>query len=420
MHRASPDRADRAHVSAAVLLVVPALGVLGFGFAKAASAGVTTADAIRIELTLGWVVAALCLLVRPGAAPPGSAGGPGGTAGRGHPQPPPRSAETSTGGTGHAARIAGHVAAGRADGGRGPLPAVGARRAARSPRPGVVAVVVAYAAGVAFGLWAWFGPGRMTDTAAVIGLAGGRGRGPGRRRPPLPLRPGHRPPAPAAASPPARWPPSRSGWWSVGLSLLVKWPVHPWAIAAGGTVLVPVGRGRCHVPPAARRSRTGCWCRLLTVTGLSAVVLAVYLLVILGFGHEPGPADREVLGLSILAAAIVALGASVSHQRVQQFAQRLVYGTDAVPDDVVKTFSTRLTRAVTMDELLLQLTESLHKSMVLTSAEVFTGSERGARAERLDPRPRARAPCTSDRRSSRWWPGPGCRATPGRRCGCRR
>ena len=113
---------------------------------------------------------------------------------------------------------------------------------------------------------------------------------------------------------------------------------------------------------------------LLTATGLSAVVLAVYLLVVLGFGHEPAPGDRQVLGLSILAAAVVALGASVSHQRVQRFAQHLVYGADDVPDDVVRTFSTRLTRAVAMDELLLQLTESLHKSMVLTSAEVFTGS----------------------------------------------
>jgi signal transduction histidine kinase len=59
---------------------------------------------------------------------------------------------------------------------------------------------------------------------------------------------------------------------------------------------------------------------------------------------------------------------------MQAFAQRLVYGSDPVPDDVVKTFSSRLTRAVTMDELLLQLVESLHKSMALTSAEVFTGS----------------------------------------------
>ena len=59
---------------------------------------------------------------------------------------------------------------------------------------------------------------------------------------------------------------------------------------------------------------------LLTVTGLSVVVLAVYLLVILGFGHEPGSADREVLGLSIVAAAVVALGASVFHERAQLFA----------------------------------------------------------------------------------------------------
>ena len=159
---------------------------------------------------------------------------------------------------------------------------------------------------------------------------------------------------------------------------------------------------------------------LLTLTGLSVAVLAVYLLVILGFGHEPGSADREVLGLSILAAAVVALGASVSHQRALEFAQHLVYGTEAVPDDVVKTFSTRLTRAVAMDELLLQLIESLHKSMALTSAEVYTGTSEVLERSASDPRPRARARCPSVPRNSRWWPGRACRATPGPRCGSRR
>jgi signal transduction histidine kinase len=160
---------------------------------------------------------------------------------------------------------------------------------------------------------------------------------------------------------------------AVGLYLLVRWPMDPWPVAAAGTVLVPLGVGAATFRPLlATSDRVLVW--LLTATGLSAVVLAVYLLVVLGFGHEPGPADRQVLGLSILAAAVVALGASVSHRRVQRFAQRLVYGSDDVPEDAVRTFSTRLTRAVAMDELLLQLTETLHKSMVLSRAEVFTGS----------------------------------------------
>ncbi len=364
------DRMDRAHLSGAVLLVVPALAVVAYGFAKAVSVGMTTADAIRIELTLGWVVAAVLLLVRPelrclgrlvalaallGAATL-SAAEVGGT---------------TVGGTGHAARILATLLP-------AVLMAVGVHFLMSIPdgrltsRARLVTVVVAYAAGLAFGLWAWFGPGRLSDAVAVVGwlvaaavgMIGASRRyrsAPGVDRQRLQLM------ATGAAAT------FEVGLVVVGLYLLVRWPVHPWAIAAGGTVLVPVGVA-CATFPRLLGKSDRVLVALLTVTGLSVVVLAVYLLVILGFGHEPGSQDREVLGLSILAAAIVALGASVSHQRVQQFAQRLVYGTDAVPDDVVKTFSTRLTRAVTMDELLLQLTESLHKSMVLTSAEVFTGS----------------------------------------------
>jgi signal transduction histidine kinase len=351
-------------------LVVPALAVVGFGYSRAASNGATIADAVRLVLTLGWVVAALSLLVRPElvrlgrlvslAALVGAASFAAAMVG-----------QTTAGGTGHGARfvatllpavlmaIAIHVLLSIPDG----------RLMSRARRS---EVVLAYAAGAAFGLWAWFGPGRMTDTAAVIGwlvalavgvaAASRRYRSaPGIDRQRLQLM------ASGAVAT------IEFGLVVLGLSVLVKWPDHAWAIAAGGTLLVPLGVAASTIPGLLGRSdRVLVW--LLTVTGLSAVVLAVYLLVILGFGHEPGSADREVLGLSILAAAIVALGASVFHQRAQQFAQRLVYGTDAVPDDVVKTFSTRLTRAVTMDELLLQLTESLHKTMVLTSAEVFTGS----------------------------------------------
>ena len=50
-----------------------------------------------------------------------------------------------------------------------------------------------------------------------------------------------------------------------------------------------------------------------------------------------------------------------------------MYGAREAPDEVLRTFGSRMTRAVAMDELLLQLAESLRKTMGLTSAEVYTG-----------------------------------------------
>jgi signal transduction histidine kinase len=355
--------------SVAALWVVPALAVAGLGLARVVATGVTSADIIRLGLVVAWVMAAVFLLTRPELERLGRLLAVGTLLGAASFA---AAAYGSQGNISHGARLVAtvlpalvmatgfHFLASVPDGRLG-------RRSAR------VEVVVGYLAGVAFGLWAWFGPGRMTATAAVLGwtitvavgvaFASHRYRSaPGVDRQRLQML--------ACAGVAAVEVALVAG----GLALLVKWPEHPGAVAAVGTVLVPAGVAATTSARMLRRSDR-LLVRLLTVAGLSAVVLAVYLLVILGFGHVPRPGDREVLGLSILAAAIVALGASVLHERVRGYAQRVVYGTDAAPDDVVRTFSSRLTRAVTMDELLLQLTESLHAAMTLTSAEVYTGSQ---------------------------------------------
>jgi len=97
--------------------------------------------------------------------------------------------------------------------------------------------------------------------------------------------------------------------------------------------------------------------------------------VVLGVGSEPADAsDRELLGLSMLAAAIAAVGYGPARDRLLAWAKHAVYGAREAPDEALRTFGSRLTRAIPMDELLLQLAESLRKTMALTSAEVYTGS----------------------------------------------
>ncbi len=69
-----------------------------------------------------------------------------------------------------------------------------------------------------------------------------------------------------------------------------------------------------------------------------------------------------------------------ARRRVSDVVNHLAYGEREAPDQVVRTFGSRLTRAVPMDELLLQLAESLRKTMALVSAEIWTGS--GGQLER--------------------------------------
>ena len=118
--------------------------------------------------------------------------------------------------------------------------------------------------------------------------------------------------------------------------------------------------------------------RMLTHTvslaGLTGVVVAVYLVVVVGLGRSPTRSDRSLVGLSMAAAAVSALLYGPARKRLGQYANRVVYGEREAPDAVLRTFGSRLSRAIPMDELLLQVAESLRKTLGLRAAEVWTGS----------------------------------------------
>ncbi|MBA2626204.1 MAG: GAF domain-containing protein, partial [Acidimicrobiia bacterium] len=160
----------------------------------------------------------------------------------------------------------------------------------------------------------------------------------------------------------------------VALRLFVGWP-RPWAeLAALSTVLLPLSL----IAGASARlvARVD---RLLVHTvsgaGLTAVVVAVYLVVVVGLGRVPDDQERSLFVLSMAAAAVAALVYLPARERLADAANRLVYGERQAPDESLRTFGSRLSRAIPMDELLLQLAESLRKTMVLQAAEVWTGTD---------------------------------------------
>jgi signal transduction histidine kinase len=164
------------------------------------------------------------------------------------------------------------------------------------------------------------------------------------------------------------------------LNALLDWPEPVLAIAVGATALVPVS--------LAIASGNGLAIRIdrllvhtIVLAGLVLLVGASYLVVVLGLGREPTTDERSLLGLSMLAAAVAALLWVPSRERLTEFATRRVYGERHAPDEVLRTFGSRLTRALPLDELLLQLAESLKKTMALECAEVWTRSS-GGRLER--------------------------------------
>jgi len=112
----------------------------------------------------------------------------------------------------------------------------------------------------------------------------------------------------------------------------------------------------------------------VSLAGLTCVVAAVYLVVVAGLGSTPSRGERSLLVLSMISAAVAAILYGPARQRLTLYANRLVYGEREAPDAVLRTFGSRLSRAIPMDELLLQVAESLRKTLALSSAEVWTGS----------------------------------------------
>ena len=160
----------------------------------------------------------------------------------------------------------------------------------------------------------------------------------------------------------------------LALDLFIDWPRRAHVVAAAATVVIPVGIAASASPRLVMRVD-----RLLTHTvslaGLTSLVVGVYLLVVIGLGRSPRADERDILLLSMAAAAVAAGVYLPARERLEAFANRLVYGERVAPDQALRTFGTRMTRAIPLDELLLQLAESLRKSLPLDEVEIWTGSE---------------------------------------------
>jgi signal transduction histidine kinase len=157
------------------------------------------------------------------------------------------------------------------------------------------------------------------------------------------------------------------------LSQLIGWPAPTGPIAEGFMIFFPLGLAAGNVPWLGGYGGR-LLVQVLAVAGFAATVSVIYLVVILGLGKPPTTIpDKRLLGLSMVAAAVAAVSFAPARERLIEWANRQVFGARQAPDEVLRTFGSRMTRAIAMDELLLQLAESLRKTMTLTSAEVYTG-----------------------------------------------
>ena len=145
-------------------------------------------------------------------------------------------------------------------------------------------------------------------------------------------------------------------------------------MAALATAPIPIALAISASPAAAQRVDR-MLAHTVAIGGLTGLVVVVYLLVVVGLGRVPDESERTLLLLSMGAAAVAALLYLPTRERLNLLANRIVYGELHAPDEVLRTFGSRMSRAIAMDELLLQLAESLRKTFALDAVEVWTGQE---------------------------------------------
>ncbi|MFI5034986.1 MAG: GAF domain-containing sensor histidine kinase [Acidimicrobiales bacterium] len=159
----------------------------------------------------------------------------------------------------------------------------------------------------------------------------------------------------------------------VTLHWLIDWPAALAPALIGASALVPLGLAAGSLRVASHADRV--LVHLLTTLGTVVVVAGAYLIALRVFTKTPSThSTRNVLAWAMAAAAVAAVAQLGFRARFSRLATGFTYGAREAPDEVVRTFGSRLTRAIPMDELLLQLVESLRKTLALASAEIYTGN----------------------------------------------
>jgi signal transduction histidine kinase len=159
----------------------------------------------------------------------------------------------------------------------------------------------------------------------------------------------------------------------VTLWLIVDQPHDPLPWLAALTILIPAAVFVAALGGGVRAAGTALT-QSIAVAGVAVLVAVVYLVIVAGINGVPKGHEREVLLSSLAAAIAVALLALPVRSRLLTLAAALVGTSARSAEEVATAFSARMSRAVPMDELMLQLAESLRASVAGAGAEIWTGA----------------------------------------------
>jgi signal transduction histidine kinase len=111
--------------------------------------------------------------------------------------------------------------------------------------------------------------------------------------------------------------------------------------------------------------------KTLVFGALAAFITAVYVAIVVGIGSAIGQGSKPNLPLSIAATAVVAVAFQPVRERVQRFANRLVYGKRATPYEVLSRFAETIASSYGVEELMPRTAETLRDATASSAASVW-------------------------------------------------
>lgn len=158
--------------------------------------------------------------------------------------------------------------------------------------------------------------------------------------------------------------------WSLHVLLDTPRVLSPWWLV--GSIAIPVALVAA-LSSSLRPHGAAVLQHTLVASAVVAMILSVYLVVVVGMGRDLDGTEHRVLGLSMVAAVVSVLLVGPLRHRIIGATEPWTEGAAMRSTAALETFGARMTRSVPMDELLLQLAETLHESMAPAGAELWVG-----------------------------------------------
>ncbi len=117
--------------------------------------------------------------------------------------------------------------------------------------------------------------------------------------------------------------------------------------------------------------------KALVLGCLASFITAVYVGIVVGVGRLAGGGDRPNLALSIAATAVVAVAFQPVRERVQRWANRLVYGERATPYEVLSDFADRMGGTYDTADLLPTLARTVAQGVGAERVDVWLATGLG-------------------------------------------